>query len=126
MRRRFKVMVDGKEYIVEIEEIGEVSQSQQVPVQPKYELKHEEPKPSAPKPVETIADGAVTAPMPGKILDIKVKKGDRVKAGDVLIILEAMKMENEVVAPKGGVVEDIKVNVGDTVDRGAVLVVIGE
>ena len=126
MRRKFKVMVDGKEYIVEIEEIGEVSQSQPAPVQPKYEVKREEPKPTAPKPVETIAEGAVTAPMPGKILDIKVKKGDRVKAGDVLIILEAMKMENEVVAPKDGVIEDIKVNVGDTVDRGAVLVVIGE
>ncbi len=127
MRRKFKVMVDGKEYIVEIEEIGEVSQSQPAPVQPKYEVRREVPKLTTPMPVGTTSgEGAVTAPMPGKILDIKIKKGDRVKAGDVLIILEAMKMENEVVAPRDGVVEDIKVNVGDTVDRGAVLVVIGE
>lgn len=125
MRRKFKVMVDGKEYVVEIEELGEPNS--QAPIQPRYEIKPESSKPSTPKPAETSAEeGAVTSPMPGKILDIRVSKGDRVKTGDVLIILEAMKMENEIVAPKDGIVKEVRVNVGDKVDRGSVLIVIGE
>ena len=69
------------------------------------------------------AAGAVTvkAPMPGNIPDVKVKAGDSVKAGDVLVILEAMKMEIPVVAPEDGTVASIDVAVGDTVEAGAVL-----
>ena len=65
---------------------------------------------------------AVKAPMPGNILDVKVKAGDSVKAGDVLAILEAMKMENEIVAPQDGTVASVNVNKGDTVNSGDVLV----
>ena len=65
---------------------------------------------------------AVKAPMPGNILDVKVKAGDSVKAGDVLVILEAMKMENEIVAPQDGTVASVNVNKGDTVNSGDVLV----
>ena len=65
---------------------------------------------------------SVTAPMPGNILDVKVKAGASVKAGDVLVILEAMKMENEIVAPQDGTVASINVNKGDTVNSGDVLV----
>ena len=70
------------------------------------------------------AAGAVTvkAPMPGNILDVKVAAGASVKAGDVLVILEAMKMENEIVAPQDGTVASINVNKGDTVNSGDVLV----
>ena len=70
------------------------------------------------------AAGAVTvkAPMPGNILDVKVKAGASVKAGDVLVILEAMKMENEIVAPQDGTVASINVNKGDNVNSGDVLV----
>ena len=70
------------------------------------------------------AAGAVTvkAPMPGNILDVKVKAGASVKAGDVLVILEAMKMENEIVAPQDGTVASVNVNKGDTVNSGDVLV----
>ena len=70
------------------------------------------------------AAGAVTvkAPMPGNILDVKVKAGASIKAGDVLVILEAMKMENEIVAPQDGTVASINVNKGDTVNSGDVLV----
>ena len=64
----------------------------------------------------------VTAPMPGNILDVKVKAGDSVKAGDPLLILEAMKMETEIVAPAAGTVASVNVSVGDAVDTGAVLV----
>ena len=65
---------------------------------------------------------AVKAPMPGNILDVKVTAGASVKAGDVLVILEAMKMENEIVAPQDGTVASINVNKGDTVNSGDVLV----
>lgn len=63
--------------------------------------------------------------MPGNILKVMVKPGDSVKRGQVLLILEAMKMENEIVAPKDGVVQSVGVNEGNTVDTGASLVVIG-
>jgi biotin carboxyl carrier protein len=60
--------------------------------------------------------------MPGNILDIKVANGASVKSGDVLVILEAMKMENEIVAPQDGTVASINVNKGDSVEAGATLV----
>ncbi len=64
----------------------------------------------------------IKAPLPGKITQIKVKTGDIVKKGDVLLMMEAMKMENEVLASKDGVIETIKVNIGDTVLEGDVLI----
>ena len=64
---------------------------------------------------------AVTAPMPGKILGVKASAGQAVKRGQVLLILEAMKMENEIVAPQDGTVATINVNVGDSVEPGATL-----
>jgi biotin carboxyl carrier protein len=66
----------------------------------------------------------VTAPLPGKILSIKVKLGDQVKEADVLLILEAMKMENEILAPKAGVIKEIKVAADQSVDVGAPMVTI--
>ena len=70
------------------------------------------------------AAGAVSvkAPMPGNILDVKVAAGASVKAGDVLVILEAMKMENEIVAPQDGTVASVNVHKGDTVNSGDTLV----
>jgi biotin carboxyl carrier protein len=59
--------------------------------------------------------------MPGTILDIKVKPGDAVKAGDVLLILEAMKMENEIIAPSAGTIDTIQVSKGSSVNAGDVL-----
>ena len=64
---------------------------------------------------------AVTAPMPGKILGVKASAGQSVKRGQVLLILEAMKMENEIVAPQDGTVATINVAVGDSVEPGATL-----
>ena len=66
----------------------------------------------------------VKAPMPGNILQVKVSVGQKVKAGDVLFILEAMKMENEIAAPVGGTVKQILVEKGAVVDTGAVLAVL--
>ena len=64
----------------------------------------------------------MTAPMPGKILGVKASAGQAVKKGQVIVILEAMKMENEIVAPQDGTVASVNVNKGDTVNSGDVLV----
>jgi biotin carboxyl carrier protein len=70
-------------------------------------------------------EGAVTAPMAGKIVSIKVKKGQAVKAGAVVCILEAMKMENEIVAQKDGFIKEILVSIGTGVNKGDTMFVIG-
>ena len=67
----------------------------------------------------------VTAPMPGNIVSVKVNVGDTVKSGDVLCVLEAMKMENEIMAPKDGKVVAVSVSQGSTVSTGDVLVSLG-
>ena len=82
--------------------------------------------PEAPAaPVVTGAGDAVKAPMPGTILKVNVQNGQAVKEGDVLVVLEAMKMENEILAPKNGTVTQVLVSKGSSVDTGAPLVVIG-
>ena len=81
--------------------------------------------PVAAAPAVTGAGDAVTAPMPGTILKVNVKVGDAVKAGTVLCVLEAMKMENEIMAPKAGTVTQVLATKGGSVDTGAPLVVIG-
>ena len=80
--------------------------------------------PAAPKaaaPAGAQGSVAVTAPMPGKILGIKAEPGKAVAKGEVIIILEAMKMENEIVAPSDGTIASINVSVGDSVEAGATL-----
>ncbi|MFR1809649.1 MAG: biotin/lipoyl-containing protein, partial [Pygmaiobacter massiliensis] len=77
-------------------------------------------------PAAAPAAGATTvnSPMPGTILDVKVAAGTAVKAGQVLVVLEAMKMENEIVAPVDGTVDSVNVKKGDIVETDAVLVVL--
>ena len=108
--RNFVITVNGKTYEVGVEEVG-VSASAPV---------------VAPAPVAAPAGGeTVTAPMPGNILDIKVANGASVKSGDVLIILEAMKMENEIVAPQDGTIVSVSATKGSSVNTGDLLFVIG-
>lgn len=78
---------------------------------------------AAPKAAATGAAGSVvvTAPMPGKILAVKASAGQAVKKGDVIMVLEAMKMENDIVAPQDGTVASINAAVGDSVEAGATL-----
>ena len=71
-----------------------------------------------------VAGEAVTAPMPGNILKVNVTAGQAVKEGDLLVVLEAMKMENEIFAPKAGTVAQVLVSKGSTVDTGATMVVL--
>lgn len=73
---------------------------------------------------QAAVEGAVAAPMTGKIVKVKVKKGDQVKAKQILCIIEAMKMENEITAPKAGTVQEINVGDGQSVSEGEVLFIV--
>ena len=79
---------------------------------------------AAPVAAAPVAGEAVTAPMPGNILKVAVTAGQSVKEGDLLVVLEAMKMENEIFAPKAGTVAQVLVSKGSTVDTGATMVVL--
>ena len=79
---------------------------------------------AAPTPAAGGAGESINAPMPGNILAVNVAAGDTVKKGQVLMVLEAMKMENEIFAPKAGTVAQVLVSKGSTVDTGATLVVL--
>ena len=119
----YNITVNGVAYSVSVEETAAGAApvaAPAAPAAPKAPAAPAAPKAAAP----AGAAGAVTvkAPMPGNILDVKVKAGASVKAGDVLVILEAMKMENEIVAPQDGTVASVNVNKGDTVNSGDVLV----
>ncbi|CZR10011.1 acetyl-CoA carboxylase biotin carboxyl carrier protein subunit [Trichococcus ilyis] len=135
MLRKFKIAIDGKEYLVEMEEIGGVQQPVQAPVAaapaapaapaaaPAAPAEQAAPAPAA-APVSAASGDAMTAPMPGTILKVLVNIGDEVKENQPLMILEAMKMENEVVANHAGKVAGIHVNQGQVVNAGDALITI--
>ena len=118
----YNITVNGVAYSVSVEETAAgAAPVAAAPAAPKAPAAPAAaPKAAAP----AAAAGAVSvkAPMPGNILDVKVAAGASVKAGDVLGILEAMKMENEIVAPQDGTVASVNVHKGDTVNSGDVLV----
>ncbi len=119
--KNFTITVNGTPYSVSVEE-AKAGSAPVVAAAPAA-------APAAPAPVAApaaapAAAGATTveAQLPGTILDIKVAVGAKVNAGDVLLVLEAMKMENDIVAPAAGTVASINVNKGDSVNSGDVLV----
>ncbi|AQP54526.1 acetyl-CoA carboxylase biotin carboxyl carrier protein subunit [Vagococcus penaei] len=130
MLRKFKISIDGKEYLVEMEEIGGVPQAAApvAPVAPVAAPVQEAPKaesaPSAPAPVAPAGADAMPSPMPGTILKVLVNVGDVVTENQTLLILEAMKMENEIVASKGGTVTGIHVTQGQMVNPGEPLITV--
>ena len=127
------VTVNGEKYDVEVERVGggSSSLSRRPPERmsrPREAAPVAQPAaaPQAPAPAAAPAAagsaGSVVSPMPGTILDVKVKEGDAVSVGQVVVILEAMKMETEIVSEVAGTVSAIKVKKGDAVDTDAVLV----
>ena len=138
--KKFKVTVNGQSYEVEVEEMGGAIQApvaapikvaNATPVAPAAPT----PQPAAPTPATSSApivskgpvpEGAtvIKAPMPGKISALKVVVGATVKRGDVIVVLEAMKMQNDIMAPVDGTVHEFRINVGDNVKTSDELVVI--
>ncbi len=108
--KKYKVNVNGTSYEIEIELMSETEAAAA-----------SAPAKAAPAPSATGEGEAVNAPMPGTILDVKVNVGDSVKKGQVLMILEAMKMENEIMAGVDGVVTSIGVTKGAAVQTGDAL-----
>lgn len=129
--KNYTITVNGNVYEVSVEEgISGAAQASQAPVVKAPVAPTPVPTPTlvAPTPVEprvtqNSAQGSVkvNSPMPGKILEVKANVGQPVKKGEVLVILEAMKMENEIVAPQDGIVATINVAVGNSVESGDVL-----
>ncbi len=132
--KMFRVVVNGSEYKVGIEELAEEITTQpmqakaasaakpmQPPAPPKTQPKAQA---AAPKVDSTSAGGTIAAPMPGTVLQVAVGIGDKVIKGQTLLVLEAMKMENEIMAPADGVVQELNITKGVSVNAGDILVVL--
>ena len=121
--KRYTITVNGTPYDVTVDEAGSAPAS--APTAPAAPVAAQTPAPAAKAaPAASGTEGAVKveAPMPGTILDVKTSVGASVNSGDVLCILEAMKMENDIVAPSAGTVASIAVNKGDSVEAGQIIV----
>ncbi len=139
MLRKFKIKVDGTEYLVEMEELTEPGQAPVAPAPapvpepaPAPAAAPAAPVPApvapaalvpepAPAPAAPAGADAQTAPMPGKILELKVGAGDHVEQNQTVLVLEAMKMENAIVAERAGTVSAIHVTAGQMVNPGDAL-----
>ena len=123
-----RVLVNGRTYEVKYQPLAAgpaVAGPQPAPARPVAPPRPVPPvAPPPEKPAAAEEQGTVTAPMPGSILDVLVKVGDRVQAGDTVVKLEAMKMENDLQASIAGEVKEVRVSKGDNVSVGEVLVVI--
>ena len=129
---KYNVTLNGKIYEVDVTEtdavvtgISQVPVAAPVAAAPVVAAPAAAPAPAAPVAPVAVADGTqIKAPMPGTVLAVKKNVGDAVKAGDVVIVLEAMKMENDIVAPCDGTVKSINAPKGSTVNTDDVLAVI--
>ena len=118
--KNLRITVNGTVYDVQVEEVDGTSAPATPAAKPVAAPK------AAPEPKPVVSGGEpVKSPMPGTIISVNVTAGQAVKKGDVLVVLEAMKMENEIKAAKDGKVINVAVNKGESVDTGAVLVTIG-
>lgn len=125
--KTYIIQVNNQRYEVTVEEKGRAAGISKVTANP---ASTPAPGPAiqavaspAPPPLSKgSADGAITAPMPGKVVAVNVKAGDPVRQGQILLVLEAMKMENEIVAPAAGTVKEVLVNEGANVNVGEPLV----
>lgn len=128
--KTFNVTVNGKSYEVQVEEVKANKPASKAPSAPKAATTAPAPAPVAaptPQAAPTVAAGAntVNAPMPGKVIAVAVTVGQTVKKGDLLLTLEAMKMENEIFAQADAVVSEVLVEAGQTVPAGGPMIVLG-
>jgi len=135
--KQYNITVNGTVYAVEVEEVGAVSApapaakpaaapaAAPAPAAKPAAAPAAAPAPAA-KPAAAPSAGAtvVNAPIPGTVLDVQVTPGKAVKSGDILLILEAMKMENEIMSPVDGTIDVVQVSKGDAVNAGDLLVTI--
>ena len=119
-----EIEVNGSKYEVEIHKEIKATKTPKL-VRAQVVPTGDSDKARTSKPTERKGTGGVKAPLPGTILTLSVKVGDDVKVGDTLLVMEAMKMENNIKADKSGKIADIKVKVGDSVLEGDLLVEIG-
>ncbi|SFL84075.1 biotin/lipoyl-containing protein [Halanaerobium salsuginis] len=128
MAKNYRVEISGEEFIVKIEEIKQ-NNNEATKIAPVQTIESGQNR-VINKKKQTFTSGksvdksgsSIVAPMPGSILEIKANVGDKVAAGEALIILEAMKMENEVTADQGGIIKAVKVAVGDSVEADDLLI----
>lgn len=127
--KKFSVTVNGTVYDVEVNEVkaGGAAPAPAAAPAPKAAPAPAPAAAPAPKAAAPVAAGATTvkAPMPGKILSVAVSAGQAVKKGDLLIVLEAMKMQNEIYAPQDATVSEVRVSANQTVATGEDMVVLG-
>ncbi len=129
MKKKYRIVVEGKAYEVEVEEIATETTTTTTtrPITPSRPIRTQispQPTPTvSPSSDSTQQGGTVKAPIPGTVLRVNFKVGDSINQGDVILILEAMKMENEINAPQSGIIKQI-VSLNATVDFGAVLCII--
>ena len=131
--RKFSITVNGQAYEVEVEEIGGAPSFAAAPAAAPAPVAAPAPAAAAPAPKAAPAPApkaaaaapagaeVISAPMPGNINDVRVSAGQQVKKGDILVILEAMKMENEIKAPCDGKITGVNVRKGDSVETAALL-----
>lgn len=127
--KMFRVVVNGSEYKVGIEELAEETVSppqvaQAAPAAPTQAPPKPTVQPAAARADSAVAPGNIIAPMPGTVLQVMVNIGESVTKGQVLLVLEAMKMENELMAPADGVVQELNVTKGVPVNAGDILVIL--
>ena len=138
MSKKFKVKVNGEIFDVEVEEVGKTNTTPQTNTAAAAPKRSEAPitttitekeskasniKKEEEKEVNTAGKQVVAAPLPGKVLSVNVKKGDTVKKGDLLLVIEAMKMENEIYSSQDGTIAEVLVGAGDYVSTGDKLIV---
>jgi len=130
--KMFRVVINGSEYKVGIEELADENiapsspaKTSPAPVARKPEQASSAQQKHVTSKVEpAVLGGTIVAPMPGTVLQVAVNLGDKVTKGQTLVILEAMKMENEIMAPTDGVVHELNVSQGASVNAGDILVVL--
>lgn len=116
--KQYRITVNGVAYDVAVEELGEGASAPAAPIVTQTAA----PAAAQPAPAGTVGGTAVTSPMPGTILKVNVTVGQAVKKGDVLCVLEAMKMENDIPAPNDGTVASVNVTKGASVQSGDALI----